>query len=81
MNLVYLIRRKSDGQFYRKGKVRYGLVQRTKWTPDPAKAWATHDRKQILTWYLDSNFPKDQQDQAKLEVEIVAFEMTEVPDA
>lgn len=78
MNLVYLIRRKSDGQYYRKEKVRYSKVERSKWTPEPVKAWATHDKKQIMSWYLCANYPSAQHEEAKEQVEIVTFQLVEI---
>ena len=73
---VYAIRRKADGLWYKKGKRRYGTTQRTPWGPEPAKAWMTFDRSQIVRWSgLDKEAPGVLPD----EYEVIAFRLIEAP--
>lgn len=75
MSKIYAIRRKSDGMFYRKVKERYGRVVRKPWVKEPEKAWLIWDEKNILRWFLGSNYL----DNPELEnYEVVEFDLTEV---
>lgn len=73
MSEVYLIRRLSDGQFYRGAKKRHGMLMRTAWTPEPAKAWMSWQRDQCERLFK-GHFPTGQVP----EYEVVTFNMVEV---
>ena len=72
MNEVYLIRRKSDGHYYRGAKKRHGKIQRSAWPPEPRKAWKSWQWDQCERFFGD-HFPKDQVP----DYEVVTFLMVE----
>jgi hypothetical protein len=67
---IFLVRRLSDGQYYRGERRRYGRVQRTGWTADPAKAKHYWQREQVQRLFEDTQT-------AAPEYHIVEFELTE----
>jgi len=73
-SIIYLVRRKSDGLFYRKPKKKYGKTVRTAWTKDPAMAWHSHDKDKTLYWFNSSLYHNGDLG----EFDVVAFKLTEV---
>lgn len=76
VDVLYLVRRKDTGEFYRGGKERYGVTQRTPWTPEPRKAKFYWQRNQVKRL-----FEGTQRADEMPEYEIVQFALVEMINA
>jgi hypothetical protein len=81
MSTIYLIRRKSDGLYFKKTRKKYGKKVGSNWTTDPAKAYSTFSRGGIVTWFLESyygNRSPEQRAETLKPYEVVTFKLAEV---